>query len=294
MRFDSSITTTCGYCGVGCRLEAHARNGKVASISPALDGPANEGHTCLKGRFAHQFSRKRDRLTAPLIREGDGFRLATWEEALDRIETELGRIKRDHGADAIAGLASSRATNEDCYAMQRLMRAAVGTNNIDNCSRVCHSPTSFALRKSFGLSGASGSFSDIDGAEVALLLGVNPTQGHPVVGARIKQAALRGCKLITIDPRRIELADFGAIHLSPRPGTNAAVVLGLCHVVRREGLLDEAFIAARTEGWDALGERLEGYAPAAVEEITGIPAADLEAAARLYGEAGTASLLWGL
>jgi formate dehydrogenase major subunit len=294
-RSDRTATTTCGYCGVGCRLETRAIDGRIVSIRPALDGPANEGHTCLKGRFAHGFTRSPDRLKTPLIRGADGeLRPASWEEALDRIVGELTRIKGEHGPNAIAGLASSRATNEDCYAMARMIRAAVGTNNIDNCSRVCHSPTSFAMRKAFGLSGATGSFTDIDHADVALLLGVNPTQGHPVVGARIKQAALRGCKLITIDPRRIELADYGAIHLAPRPGTNAAVVLGLSHVVRREGLLDEAFIAARTEGWEALEELLEGYDPAAVEEITGIPAADLEAAARLYGEAGSASLLWGL
>src|ERR1700742_4630772 len=283
-RFDRTVTTTCGYCGVGCRLDAHVIGGRIQSISPALDGPANEGHTCLKGRFAHQFTRSRDRLTSPLIREGDHFRVASWEEALTRIVSELTRIKEQYGPDAIAGLASSRATNEDCYAMARLMRAAIGTNNIDNCSRVCHSPTSFAMRKAFGLSGATGSFTDIDHAEVALLLGVNPTQGHPVVGARIKQAALRGCKLITIDPRRIELADYGAIHLSPRPGTNAAVVLGLCHVIHRAGLVDAEFIAARTEGWEAVEELLAGYDPAAVEEITGIPAADLEAAALLSGE----------
>ena len=178
--------------------------------------------------------------------------------------------------------------------MQRLIRAAIGTNNIDNCSRVCHSPTSFAMRKSFGLSGATGSFSDIDHADVAVLIGVNPTQGHPVVGARIKQAALKGCKLVTIDPRRIELADYGVLHLSPRPGSNAAVVLGLSHVIRRDGLTDEAFIAERTEGYEALEELLELYTPQAVEEISGIPAAKLEQAAHLYGEAGTGCLLWGL
>src|ERR1700742_773423 len=293
-RFDRTVTTTCGYCGVGCRLDAHVIGGRIQSISPALDGPANEGHTCLKGRFAHQFTRSRDRLTSPLIREGDHFRVASWEEAYARIVSELTRIKEAHGPDAIAGLASSRATNEDCYAMQRLMRAAIGTNNIDNCSRVCHSPTSFALRKSFGLSGATGSFTDIDHADVAMLMGVNPTQGHPVVGARIKQAALRGCKLVTIDPRRIELADYGVIHLSPRPGTNAAIALGLCHVVRRDGLTDEAFIAQRTEGYAAYEELLELYTPQAVEEISGIPAAKLEQAAHLYGEAGTGCLLWGL
>src|SRR5690242_9771030 len=275
MRFDSSITTTCGYCGVGCRLEAHAVNGKVVSISPALDGPANEGHTCLKGRFAHQFSRKRDRLTSPLIREGGTFRIATWEEAIHRITTELTRIKNQHGPDAIAGLASSRATNEDCYAMQRLMRAAIGTNNIDNCSRVCHSPTSYAMRKSFGLSGATGSFLDIDAADAAIIIGANPTEGHPVVGARIKQATLRGLRLVTIDPRRIELADYGVLHLAPRPGTNAAVMLGLAHVVARDGLTDNAFIDARTEGYDEVEALLAQYSPESVQEITGIPAADI-------------------
>ena len=293
-RFDKTVTTTCGYCGVGCRLEAHARQGRIVSISPADDGPANEGHTCLKGRFAHQFTRSRDRLTSPLIREHGELRVASWDEALQRIVSELTRIKDQHGPDAIAGLASSRATNEDCYAMQRLIRAAIGTNNIDNCSRVCHSPTSFAMRKSFGLSGATGSFHDIDHADVAVLIGVNPTAGHPVVGARIKQAALKGCKLVTIDPRRIELSDYGVLHLAPRPGSNAAVVLGLSHVVRRDGLTDETFIADRTEGYDALEELLELYTPQAVEEISGIPAAQIEQAAHLYGEAGTGCLLWGL
>ena len=293
-RFDTTVTTTCGYCGVGCRLEAHARDGRIASISPALDGPANRGHTCVKGRFAHQFSRARDRLTAPLIREGDGFRLATWEEAIGRIATELGRIKDDHGPDAIAGLASSRATNEDCYVMTRLMRAAIGTNNLDNCSRVCHSPTSFALRKSLGLSGATGSFDDIDAADAAILIGVNPTAGHPVVGARIRQAALRGTKLVTIDPRRIELADIGVLHLAPRPGTNAAVMLGLQHVVVRDGLVDGGFVAERTEGFDETATLVAQYSPGVVEEITGVPAADLERAAHIYAEAGEACILWGL
>src|ERR1700733_7604722 len=283
-RFDKTVTTTCGYCGVGCRLEAHARQGRIVSISPADDGPANEGHTCLKGRFAHQFTRSRDRLTSPLIRENGELRVASWDEALQRIVSELTRIKDAHGPDAIAGLASSRATNEDCYAMARMIRAAIGTNNIDNCSRVCHSPTPFAMRRSRGLSGATGSFSDFDAADAAILIGANPTEGHPVVGARIKQATLRGLRLVTIDPRRIELADYGVLHLSPRPGTNAAIMLGLSHIVRRDGLIDQAFIDARTEGYEALEELLDSYAPEVVEEITGVPAADLEAAAHIYAE----------
>src|ERR1044071_3756980 len=253
---DRDVTTTCGYCGVGCRLEAHARDGRVASISPAMDGPANKGHTCLKGRFAHQFSRNRERLTSPLIRSGDGFREASWDEAIALVVSELTRIKAASGPDAIAGLASSRATNEDCYVMQRLMRAAIGTHNIDNCSRVCHSPTSWAMRQSLGLSGATGSLADIEAADAAIVIGANPTEGHPVVGARIKQATLRGLRLVTIDPRRIELADYGVLHLRPRPGSNAAVMLGIAHVIHRDGLTKPDFIEARTVGYDALLELL--------------------------------------
>jgi formate dehydrogenase major subunit len=178
--------------------------------------------------------------------------------------------------------------------MQRFMRAAVGTHNIDNCSRVCHSPTSFALRKSFGLSGATGSFADIDAADAAILIGANPTEAHPVVGARIKQAAIRGMKLVTIDPRRIELAEYGVLHLSPRPGTNAAVMLGLAHVVERDGLMDLDFVARRTEGFEAASELMADYTPTEVERITGVPAADLERAAHIYAEAGEGCILWGL
>jgi len=292
---DRDVTTTCGYCGVGCRLEAHAVGGRVVSIAPALDGPANKGHACLKGRFAHQFSRHRERLSSPLIREPDGsFRRSSWDEAVALIVSELTRIRDADGPDAIAGLASSRATNEDCYVMQRMMRAAIGTHNIDNCSRVCHSPTSFALRRAFGLSGATGSFDDIEAADAAILIGANATEGHPVAGARIKQATLNGLKLVTIDPRRIELADYGVLHLSPRPGTNAAVMLGLAHVVARDGLADDAFLAARTDGYDDTRALLEDYTPADVQRISGVPAADIERAAHIYAQAADACVLWGL
>jgi formate dehydrogenase alpha subunit len=293
-RFDSTVTTTCGYCGVGCRLEVHVAGGRIVSVSPAADGPANHGHACVKGRFAHQFTRAPDRLTAPLVRAGDGFEPVSWDEALDRVAAELTRIKAAYGPDAIAGLASSRATNEECYAMQRVFRAAIGTHNIDNCARVCHAPTSFALRRSVGLSGASGSFDDVEHAQVLLLVGVNPTSGHPVVGARMKQAALDGTALITADPRRIELADYGVLHCSVRSGTNAAFLNGLAHVLVRDGLVDHDFVAKRTEGFDELAALVADYTPAEVERITGVPAADVERAAHLYGEAERASVSWGL
>ena len=293
-RFDATATTTCGYCGVGCKLEAHSRGGRIVSISPATDGPANKGHACLKGRFAHQFSHSRERLTTPLIREGGTLRSATWEEAIGRIGAEFGRIRSDYGADAIAGLASARATNEECYAMQRVFRAGIGTHNIDCCSRVCHTPTSFGFRKALGLSGATGSFNDIEAAEVLLIIGANPTDAHPVVGARMKQAALNGTKLITVDPREIELADYGVLHCGPRPGTNVAFVNGLAHVIIRDRLTDLAFIAERTEGFDAVADLVANYAPHEVERITGVPAADIERAAHLYGETERASIAWGL
>lgn len=293
-RFDSTTTTTCGYCGVGCRLEAHARDGRIVSISPAEDGPANHGHTCVKGRFAHQFTRSRDRLTSPLVREGGGFRLASWEEAIGRIAEAFNGVKAQHGADAIAGLASSRGTNEDCYAMQRVVRAAIGTHNIDNCSRVCHSPTSFALRKSLGLSGCTGSFADFEATEVLLLIGSNPTAGHPVAGARIKQSALNGMKLITADPREIELADYGVLHCPVHPGANAAFLNGLAHVIIRDGLVDREFVAARTTGFEAVEDLVADYTPAEVERISGVPAEDVERAAHLYGRAERASIAWGL
>jgi formate dehydrogenase alpha subunit len=293
-RFDATTTTTCGYCGVGCRLDAHTRGGRIVSISPADNGPANRGHTCVKGRFAHQFTRARDRLTAPLIREAGAFRIGSWDEALERVAGEFLRIKAEHGPDAIAGLASSRGTNEDCYAMQRVFRAAIGTHNIDNCSRVCHSPTSYALRKSLGLSGCSGSFDDIERAEVLLIIGANPTAGHPVAGARMKQAALNGTKLVTADPRRIELADYGVLHCPVHPGANAAFLNGLAHVVIRDGLVDEEFVETRTEGFETLADLVADYTPAEVERICGVPAADVERAAHIYGEADRASIAWGL
>ncbi|MFO7571111.1 MAG: formate dehydrogenase subunit alpha [Gaiellaceae bacterium] len=292
-RFDSTTSTTCGYCGVGCKLDAHTRAGRIVSISPG-DGAANRGHTCLKGRFAHQFTRARDRLTAPLVRESGTFRIATWEEALDRVASELSRVKAEHGPDAIAGLASSRATNEECYAMQRVFRAAIGTHNIDNCSRVCHSPTSFALRKSLGLSGCTGSFDDIEHADLMLIIGANPTEAHPVAGARMKQAALKGAKIVTADPRRIELADYGVLHLPIHPGSNAAFLNGLAHILIRDGFVNEAFVAERTTGFDTVVELVAAYTPEEVERITGIPAADLERAAHLYGSADRASIVWGL
>ena len=292
---DRTVTTTCAYCGVGCSLDVHVRGDAVVAIDPTPDGPSNVGHTCVKGRFAHQYARSADRLTSPQIRRPDGtWREASWDEALGFVAGRLADIREKHGPDAIAAISSSRCTNEENYVLQKLFRAGVGTNNIDNCSRVCHSPTSLGLIRSLGESGGTNSFADIDVTKCILLTGANPTEGHPVVGARMKEAVLRGAKLIVIDPRRIELAAMADIHLQLRPGTNVAVYNGLAHVILRDGLADAAFLSARAENLEAFRAQVGAYDPKRVEEISGVPAHDLERAAHLYATTSPAAIFYGL
>ena len=291
---ERTTTTTCGYCGVGCTLDVLTRDDEVAAITPNREAPVNRGHACVKGRFAHAFVRSPDRLTHPLVRRSGELAEASWEEAISHVAGELGRIRDQHGPDAIAAISSARATNEENYLMQKLMRVAIGTNNVDNCARICHAPSAAGLSASFGLAGGTNPFEDFDRAGVFLLCGSNPTAAHPVVGARIKQQVIAGARLVVVDPRRTELADYADLHLRPRPGTNVAVFNGLAAVLVSEGLIDEAFIAARTDGFDELRELLGDYGPERVEEISGVPAADLRRAARLYGETGHRALVWGL
>jgi len=291
---DRTVSTTCAYCGVGCRLEAHVRGDVVVAIDPALDGPSNKGHTCVKGRFAHQFAIDRERLREPLIRTSTGFREATWEEALELVTTTLLRIKGEHGPDAIAGISSSRCTNEENYLMQKMMRAAIGTHNIDNCSRVCHSPSSFGLIQALGLSGGTNSFDDIEQAKVMFLTGANPTEAHPVVGARMKQAVLNGCKLIVADPRKIELAGLATHFLQIKPGSNVALFNSLAHVIVEEGLADRGFLEAYGEGVERYLDFIQKYAPEQVESITGVPGKQVREAARLYATGGAAGIYYGL
>lgn len=292
---EKTVTTTCAYCGVGCSLDVHVRGGEVVAIDPSLEGPANLGHTCIKGRFAHQYARASDRLTTPMMRRTDGsWREATWDEAMGFVADKMKSISAAHGPDAIAFISSSRCTNEENYILQKLARAAIGTNNIDNCSRVCHSPTSFGLIQSLGESGGTNSFADIDVTECLFLTGANPTEGHPVVGARMKEARLRGAKLIVADPRRIELAAMADVFLQLRPGTNVALYNGLAHVIVRDELFDRAFVDTRAEGFEPYAAHLKAYDPKRVEAITGVPAALVEKAAHLYASTSPASIFYGL
>jgi formate dehydrogenase major subunit len=291
---ERTTTTTCGYCGVGCSLDVHTRGGEVAAITPSRDGQVNRGHACVKGRFAHGFIRSPDRLTRPLIRRDGALVEATWEEAIALAGTELARIRSEHGPDAIAAISSARATNEENYLMQKLMRVAIGTNNVDNCARICHAPSAAGMSLAFGHAGGTNPFEDFDRADVFLLCGANPTEAHPVVGARIKQRVIRGAGLVVVDPRRTELAAYADVHLRPRPGTNVAVFNGLAGILIAEGLVDEEFLGERAEGLEALRELLGDYAPDRVEEISGVAADDLRRAATLYGEGASRALIWGL
>jgi formate dehydrogenase major subunit len=291
---ERTTMTTCGYCGVGCTLDVHVRDGEVASVSPSLAGPVNRGHACVKGRFAHGFARSGDRLTTPLLRRNGRLEEASWEVAIEYVTRELRRITGDHGPNAVAAISSARATNEENYLLQKLMRVAIGTNSVDNCSRLCHAPSSAGLIASLGLSGGSNSFDDFDHADCFLLAGANPTEAHPVVGARIKQRVINGASLIVVDPRRIELGSYADVHLRGHPGSNVAVFNGLAHLLLAEGYADEAFLAERADGLAELRELLADYTPEAAEEISGVPADQLVAAARIYGEAAHSAIVYGL
>ncbi len=291
---DGTVTTTCGYCGVGCSLDVHVRDGDVAWISPDRGGAVNRGHACVKGRFAHGFARSSERLERPLIRRGDELEEASWSEAIGHVAGELGRIREAHGPNAIAAISSARATNEENYLLQKLMRVAIGTNSVDNCSRLCHAPSSAGLIASLGLSGGSHSFDDFDRADCFLLAGSNPTEAHPVVGARIKQRVISGAALIVVDPRRIELAEYADVHLRGHPGSNVAVFNGLAHLLLAERYADEGFLEARVDGLAELRDLLAEYTPEAVEELSGVPPDHLVSAARLYGEAKHPAIVYGL
>jgi formate dehydrogenase major subunit len=291
---DRVVATTCGYCGVGCTLDVHVRDGEIAAVTPNHASPTNRGHACVKGRFAHGFVRSPDRITTPLLRRNGKLVPASWDEAIAFVAEGLQTIRARHGADAIAAISSARATNEENYLAQKLMRAVIGTNNVDNCSRLCHSPSAAGLTASFGVSGGTNHFDDFDRADCFLLAGANPTEAHPVVGARMKQRVIEGAGLVVVDPRRIELARYADVHLRLRPGSNVAVFNGLAHVLLDEGFADEDFLAACADGLDELRELLREYSPERVQELSGVPAAELRRAARLYGKAGCAAIVYGL
>ncbi|MFE9644470.1 formate dehydrogenase subunit alpha [Streptomyces sp. NPDC006365] len=291
---EARTRTTCGYCGVGCTLDVIAHDGEVTAVLPARDGPVNRGHACVKGRFSHGFRTSPERLTQPLLRRDGVLEPVGWDEALAHVARGLRAALDAGGPDSVAAISSARATNEENYLVQKFMRVVIGTNNVDNCSRLCHSPSAAGLTASFGLSGGTDAFDDVERADCLLVVGANPVEAHPVVGARLLRRVLHGAKLVVADPRAVGLALHADVHLRPRPGTNVALFHGLAHVLLAEGLTDEEFLRERATGLPELTELLVDYPPDHVADITGVPAADLIAAARLYGSAEHPAIVYGL
>ena len=301
-----AVVTTCAYCGVGCSFRAEVRDDAdgttLVRMVPSKDGGANEGHSCVKGRFAYGYAAHRDRILEPMVRDTieDPWQVVSWAEAIDRVATGFRAIQQRYGAEAIGGISSSRCTNEEVYVVQKMVRAAFGNNNVDTCARVCHSPTGYGLGQAFGTSAGTQDFESVDQADVILLIGANPTDAHPVFGSRLKRRLRGGAALIVADPRRIELVRSphveAAYHLPVRPGTNVAFVNAMAHVIVTEGLTDESFLAERCEDvtdYLAFIARPE-HAPEAVAEVTGIPAPDLRAAARRYAAGPNSAIYYGL
>ncbi|MCL6449787.1 MAG: formate dehydrogenase subunit alpha [Acetobacteraceae bacterium] len=276
------VRTICPYCGVGCSLYLHVRDNRFIGASPA-PGPANEGLLCVKGRFGLDFLSSPDRLTQPLLRKDGGLVPASWEEALEAAARGLKEARDRHGPQAVGVLSSAKCTNEENYLIQKLARAALGTNNVDHCARLCHASTLAGLMMAFGSAAMTNPIADIDRSQALLVIGSNAVEAHPVIGARIGRAHRRGAALLVADPRRVELALCADIHLQHRPGTDVALLNGLAHVLVEEGLYDAAFVEGRTEGFAELARVLEAYPPRRVEEITGVPAELLVRAARVYG-----------
>ncbi|HLM18242.1 MAG TPA: formate dehydrogenase subunit alpha, partial [Acidimicrobiia bacterium] len=301
-----SVETTCAYCGVGCSFRAEVQgegdDATVVRMVPSKNGGANEGHSCVKGRFAYGYAAHKDRQLSPMVRDtiDDEWRKVSWEEAIATVAAGFQAIQSDHGVGSIGGISSSRCTNEEVYVVQKMVRAAFGNNNIDTCARVCHSPTGYGLKQTFGTSAGTQDFRSVDQADVMLLIGANPTDAHPVFASRMKRRLRGGAQLIVADPRRIDLVRSphveAAHHLPVLPGSNVAFVNAMAHVIVAEGLHDEEFVRERCEDADEYLAFIAdpSNSPEATAEATGIDPDDLRAAARLYGNAGNAAIYYGL
>jgi len=299
-----SVKTTCAYCGVGCSFIAELQGDEVVRMTPDTEGGANAGHSCVKGRFAWGYASHPDRVLKPMVREAitDAWREVEWDEAIAFAAQRFKAIQAAHGTGAIGGITSSRCTNEEVYVVQKMVRAAFGNNNVDTCARVCHSPTGYGLKNTFGTSAGTQDFRSVDEADVILVIGANPTDAHPVFASRMKQRLRAGAKLIVIDPRATDLVRSPHIqadhHIQLRPGTNVAVVNALAHVIVTEALVDRDFVAERCEDesfarWAEFIAREEN-SPEAVEAISGVPAETLRQAARLYAGGGNGAIYYGL
>lgn len=299
-----TVLTTCAYCGVGCSFKAELRGDELVRMTPYKDGGANEGHSCVKGRFAWGYATHPDRVTTPLIREkiDEPWREATWDEAINYAAQRLRDVQERYGIDSIGGITSSRCTNEEVFVVQKMIRASFGNNNVDTCARVCHSPTGYGLKQTFGTSAGTQDFKSVEQSDVILVIGANPTDAHPVFGSRMKQRLRQGAQLIVIDPRRTDLVRSphieAAHHLQLQPGTNVAVVNAMAHVIVTEDLVDREFVELRCDPqafsqWEDFIRQSEN-SPETAAEMSGVPAEEIRKAARLYAQGPNSAIYYGL
>ncbi|CAM8349175.1 COG3383 Uncharacterized anaerobic dehydrogenase [Candidatus Methylopumilus planktonicus] len=302
---EHSVTTTCAYCGVGCSFHAEMKGEEVVRMTPNKDGGANHGHSCVKGRFAWGYATHKDRITTPMIRKSihDPWEKVTWDVAINYAASEIQRIQKKYGRDSVGAISSSRCTNEEVYVVQKLVRAALGNNNVDTCARVCHSPTGYGLKQTLGESAGTQNFDSVMHSDVIMIIGANPTDGHPVFASQMKRRLREGAKLIIVDPRAIDLVDNSPhikadYHLKLKPGSNVAIVNALAHVIVTEKLMDDSFIKARCEddafkSWKNFITKPEN-SPEAMSAFTGVDAKDVRAAAKLFAKGGNAAIYYGL
>lgn len=287
--------TICTYCGVGCNLEVSTSNGEILSIRAPYDAEVNQGHTCLKGRYAFKFYDHPERLNSPMIKRNGEFEKVTWDEVYDYITEKFNYYKNEFGPDSLAGISSSRCTNEENYLMQKFYRAVINTNNIDGCARVCHSPTALGMQRTYGTGAATNSIDDLKDTNCIMVIGANPTDAHPVTGAKLKQFAMKSDNVsIVLDPRRTELARYATHHIALRPGTNVAVLNMMMYYIVSEGLVDEDFIKNRTEGFEDFKKELLAIDLDQIEQISGVTRKEVRAAAIAYATAPNAMSFHGL
>ena len=286
--------TTCPYCGTGCEMNVGTRGNEIVTIQPVLEAPVSKGHLCVKGRYAFAFQNAPDRVTQPMIRESGEWKEVSWPEAIGTVAEKLREIIERHGPDSVGMLGSARATNEENYAAQKFARAVIGTNNVDCCARVCHAPTAEGMKQILGTGAATNSFDDIELAQTIMVCGANATENHPIVSARIKQAALCGIPLIVIDPRKIELTQYAAVHLALRPGTNVPLFNAMANVLVEENLIDADFVRERVAATNEFWEFIRAWTPERAAEICGVDAELIRSAARLYATKKPAMCFHGL
>jgi formate dehydrogenase major subunit len=306
--FDSETDSVCPFCGVGCQISVKVKDGKVKYVE-GINGPANEGRLCVKGRFGFDYTHHPHRLTKPMIRRDDApvkglnvdpgdlsthFRETSWDEALDFAAGGMSKLAQAHGGKAVAGFGSAKCTNEEAYLFQKMIRQGFGHNNVDHCTRLCHASSVTALIENVGSGAVTATFNEIENADVAIVIGANPVENHPVAATYFKQFTKRGGKLIVMDPRGVGLRRFASHMLQFRPGADVSMLNAIMHVIVEEELYDKQYIETYTENWEAEKEHLKGFSPEKMSEICGIAPDVLRDVARTFAGAKSAMIFWGM